>query len=436
MKYFKIYNLFAFLLAGVLLFSCDKEYVDPTSATDAQILGSADGLTALAVGIQRRWSVGRQSPVYTTITGSGFTTFGLRLINPGNQAENGVALGGGDVDGDNGIVSNLWEQSLLTRNEAQLILDNIGVVGDEGTRAGLTAYASIFKALVNGTLVQFFDQAPIATGENAEFSNRAALMSDALSTLESARTTLASTTVPASFYAKVPNTIDLENTVNALLARFYLQNGDNTQAITAADRVDLSVMSVFGYDEVNTNPIAFVSILTNNVYQPVDLTLGLPVSIQPDPADERLAFYFQDLAPAGNDFRAAGFFDDNTASIPVYLPGEMLLIKAEAYARNNQLTEAVNELDAVLTKTAGTDAFGVGANLAAYAGPNDQSSILTEIYRNRCMELYMSGLRLEDTKRFGRAGAGETNEERNRNLYPYPNSERDNNTNTPSNPTI
>ena len=63
----------------------------------------------------------------------------------------------------------------------------------------------------------------------------------------------------------------------------------------------------------------------------------------------------------------------------------MLLIRAEAYARKNDLTNAVTELNKVLTKT--TDVFGLGAGLPAYAGAQTAAAILTEIYRNRQIEL-------------------------------------------------
>ncbi len=74
------------------------------------------------------------------------------------------------------------------------------------------------------------------------------------------------------------------------------------------------------------------------------------------------------------------------------------------------------------------------ANLPPYSGSITQADILTEIYRNRCIELYMSGLKLEDSRRFSRPAAGVTGAERNRNWYPYPISERINNTNTPADP--
>ncbi|MEG1229231.1 MAG: carbohydrate-binding protein SusD, partial [Flavobacterium sp.] len=78
----------------------------------------------------------------------------------------------------------------------------------------------------------------------------------------------------------------------------------------------------------------------------------------------------------------------------------------------------------------------IGANLAPYAGALTKPAILTEIYRNRCIEMYMSSLKLEDSRRFDRPGAGTAGAERNRNWYPYPDSERNNNTNTPPDPAI
>ncbi|RYZ49533.1 MAG: RagB/SusD family protein, partial [Chitinophagaceae bacterium] len=75
------------------------------------------------------------------------------------------------------------------------------------------------------------------------------------------------------------------------------------------------------------------------------------------------------------------------------------------------------------------DAFGVGADLPQINGPLTQQQILNEIYRQRSIELFMSGLRLEDMRRFDRPVA-----ERRRNFLPYPFLERDNNTNTPADP--
>ena len=107
----------------------------------------------------------------------------------------------------------------------------------------------------------------------------------------------------------------------------------------------------------------------------------------------------------------------------------MTLIKAESYARQNILDSSLLELNKIITKKPASDVLGVGADLPPIAGPLTQAELLTEIYRQRSIELYMSGLKLEDMRRFGRPMA-----ERKRNFFPYPFIERDNNKNTPPNP--
>jgi hypothetical protein len=126
-----------------------------------------------------------------------------------------------------------------------------------------------------------------------------------------------------------------------------------------------------------------------------------------------------------------GFGAASTTAWPIYLPGEMTLIKAEAYARQStpDIVNALIELNKIVTKTPASDPYGVGADLPPLVGPLTPAQILDQIYKHRCIELYMSGLKLEDMRRFGRA-----NSERTRNLLPYPFLERDNNPNTPADP--
>jgi hypothetical protein len=164
------------------------------------------------------------------------------------------------------------------------------------------------------------------------------------------------------------------------------------------------------------------------VYGAIDnTTLGLPASLMPDPADKRLAFYTTTTYAS----KILGFGAATTTPWPIYLPGEITLIKAEAYARQTppDLVNALLELNKVVTKKAANDAFGVGADLAPLVGPLTQQQILDEIYKQRSIELYMSGLKLEDMRRFNRPTV-----ERKRNLLPYPFLERDNNPNTPTDP--
>ena len=50
--------------------------------------------------------------------------------------------------------------------------------------------------------------------------------------------------------------------------------------------------------------------------------------------------------------------------------------------------------------------------------------------------MFLSGQELEDSRRFGRPAPNTPTEERNRTFFPYPFTERDNNTNTPADPAI
>ncbi|HRG24818.1 MAG TPA: RagB/SusD family nutrient uptake outer membrane protein, partial [Chitinophagaceae bacterium] len=118
-------------------------------------------------------------------------------------------------------------------------------------------------------------------------------------------------------------------------------------------------------------------------------------------------------------------------AFPVYLPGEIMLIKAECFARatSPDLTNSLVELNKVVTKLPAADPFAVGAGLSTITGSFTQAQLLDSIYKHRSIELYMSGHKLEDMRRFGRPNA-----ERRRNLMPYPLRERDNNPNTPTDP--
>ena len=105
---------------------------------------------------------------------------------------------------------------------------------------------------------------------------------------------------------------------------------------------------------------------------------------------------------------------------------------------NPDLTASLVALNEVLTDT--NDPLQVNANLPVYSGTVDVPSLLLEIYKNRRIELFLSGNSLEDSRRFNRptpSGVAKVYaEERNRNFYPYPRTERSNNPNTPADPAI
>src|SRR6185369_4851840 len=93
-----------------------------------------------------------------------------------------------------------------------------------------------------------------------------------------------------------------------------------------------------------------------------------------------------------------GFGAGTITPWPVYLPGEMILIKAEAYTRMAvpHLVNGLAQLNLIVTKTPASDPYGVGANLPMLVGPYTQAQLLDLIYKHRNIELYMAGFRLED----------------------------------------
>jgi tetratricopeptide (TPR) repeat protein len=433
--------ILAMLPLFVLLGSCEREYINPNAATKEEVISSVDGLLGLVVGIKREYSVSALGSLYNIVSANGLTTKELFVINTGNGELAALEAGRQTLGNANTFINNVWTSLNLVKSYSQLLISNANVSTDPGTFTGILVYGHFFKALSIGTMAQFWEQVPTETidgadflnGRNANFKPRAEALQEAIKLLEDAADALVKSPISAAFTAKVGTDINMPNAIQALLARYYNMLGNSQKALEAANRVDLSSRSVWRYETGNSNqnPIFRVSLVTNNVYNGVN-NFGLTGDLAPDPADGRIAFFLGANPPTG--VRVQGFFKSDTDVIPVYQPGEVILIKAEAHARLNQLTEAVNQLNLVLTKT--NDIYGVNAGLPPYSGPQTQGAILQEIYRNRCIELYMSGLKLEDSRRFGRPGPNDPNSERNRNFYPYPVRERDNNPNTPQDPAI
>ncbi len=424
--YLLVLSLFLFILVA-----CDKEFTDPGKVARERAFNSDKALTSVAIGLQRTYVASRPGSIFTTATINGFVTNEVVLLNAGNIPELQLSTGGNSVDGTNTILLGLWTTSNKIIYDADLVIAGAEQLGDKGYASGLIAYATIFKALSIGNLAMFWEKIPTSIGENVSFADRAQGFASAITAIDKALATISTTPVSASFNTAIPPGIDLLNTLHALKARYSLYTGNYANALTSANLVNLSRTSVINFDATTLNPIFEVVTSTNNVYQPVDSTLGLPLSIRPDLADRRVQFYTTINTSIAPRFRTRGFGIATATPYPLYLPGEITLIKAECYARQAapDLNLALTELNKVLTKTAATDILGVGAALPPITGPLTQAQLLEQIYKNRCIELFMSGLKLEDMRRFGRP-----NTERKRNFFPYPFKERDNNPNTPADP--
>lgn len=421
------------LISGLSFSSCKKNFTNPGATQFGEAFSSSAGLTGIAVGLQKQYSVNRTSSLYNMVAASGFSGNELRLMNAGNTDELNLSVGGISVDGNNGIVGNLWAQNLKVIFDANNVITNAANLGDKGYASGLIAYASIFKALAYGGLSMYWEQVPDSIGENVGFVNRSEGFKKAIATINNALATISANAISTAFTSNLPAGIEIPNTLQALKARYLLFSNDYSGALSAANAVNLSNKSTLNFDAVSPNPIFTVATATNNVFQVIDSSFGLPETLAPLADDKRIAFYMSINNTIAPRWRIKGFGETLSTPWPIYLPGEITLIKAECYARqaSPSLPNAITEINTIRTKAPAADAFGVGAEGTPYAGAVTTDAILTEIYRQRCIELYMSGLKMEDMRRFNRPDA-----EKKRNLLPYPFRERDNNPNTPADPSF
>ena len=409
---------------------CKKDYTNPTAATSAQVLSSAKGLAGTAVGLQKTYA---SNVAIGLSDANGLLTNETILLNAGNTSEYQFFTGGAAVDGTNALLGNLWSSAAKVIYDANNVINGAATVSDKGYASGLIGYVTIFKALSIGAQAELWEKVPDTIGTaTASFSDRLTGYNRAIAAIDKALSAISANPISASFLTDIPAGIDIVNTLNALKARYALFSGSYAAALTAANAVDLSKKSVLNFEAANPNPFYNSITSTNNVYQPIDSTLGLPAALAPNLADKRIQFYTLINPTINPRFRLNGFWITATTAIPIYVPGEIILIKAEAYARQStpDLVNGTAQLNNVVTKTAAGDVFGIGAALTAVT-PATASALLDEIYRNRSIELFHSGLKLEDMRRFGRPVS-----ERKRNLLPYPFRERDNNPNTPADPSF
>ena len=429
-----ILKISAIVIASItLLFlsSCKKDFADPSRATEESVFGTITGMTGVDVGLQRVFSLSQAGPLYNIVTIDALLTKQVYVLNQGNTNEFKLSLGGTQVDGNNTLLTGLWTTCNKINYDADKVIAAAASVTDKGYASGLIGYATIFKALAMGAMSEFWENIPDSNGTNVNFISRTDGLNKIIAAIDNALTLISANPVSASFTANVPVGIDIANTLQALKARYSLFVGNYPQALTAATAVDLTKTSVLNFEAANPNPIFTAAGSNFNLYQPVDSTMGLPVGLQPDLGDKRVPFYMGLSGSSASRFVMKGFCGSSLSAFPIYLPGEITLIKAEVYARMSppDLDNALTELNKVVTKDPASAPLGVGAGLPAIAGPLTQSQILDQIYRNRCIELFMSGLRLEDMRRFERP-----TDERGRNFMPYPLRERDNNPNTPADP--
>ncbi|HEY1010772.1 MAG TPA: RagB/SusD family nutrient uptake outer membrane protein, partial [Daejeonella sp.] len=431
--------IYKYLLPVLVLFvsSCDLDQTNPNSATDEQVLKTREGIIALSIGIRQNYSTNGLSsamlaPTVTAREMKGIATFTNTLE---------LEAGGTALPSANGIILTYWSSMQRQMQMSENLIANApNVAGIEpGLLSGIMAQAYLFKAMALANLATTFEQANLnsSTTEPVAFVPRAQVFAEALRLIGLGITGITTTAPSASFASLVAGPdFDIRNTLYAMQARINLMAGNYPQALASANQVDLTKKSSFTYTTISPNPLYTIYNVTKS-YRPRE-NYGLPAGLY-EAADKRLAFYFttpRDVINTDPVVTLAGFAAAQTTPIPVYLTDEIKLIKAEATLRTDgPLTTALDLINEVRTQNTG-DLFGVNAGLPAYSGAVTKDALLLEVYKQRCAELYLSGLKWDDTRRFNRPVPPANNSERNRVFYPYPDQERINNTNTPADPAI
>jgi hypothetical protein len=389
--------------ASVALAACSLDLTNPNAPSSEQVVTSSDGVLAVTVGMQAQFA--QSIDDYITPSSLATDEWGTRT----RALISWITL----FTGEN------FDQSFVTvsapyANSFQVIRSaNTALQGAESvelgtaTTAGVKATARLFKAMALGWMIQIYEKVPVDVGQGAVPKERGEVLDTVLTLLEKARSDLNGVSVAdlATFRSRALGPgIDLPNTINAMLARYYLMDGQYDAAIAAANRVTLGALSVLDYPAPTRNPI-------ENLAFQLQYVGGLQSFVnQAQPGDRRPAYWVDAAAaalpgnPSDSIVKPLKKYSTPNEAYPLFLPDEMKLIKAEALTRTNQLAAAAALVNEVRTQTSSAVDEPV-AGLPALPAPSldTQAKLLAEIAYERRYELFMQGLRWEDTRRFGTA---------------------------------
>lgn len=393
-------RLGAIAFAAFALTACDLDLTNPNALTEQQVVTTVDGTIALAVGMQGQFAQCFEDfivPPALVTDEWGTRTRSLlsyQSLFTGQNFENTYD-----------IVSAPYACTFQIAKAANTLIGAAQTVGlGPALQAGITSLAKLFKAMALGMAAMTYEQLPTDIArEGAAPRPRTEVYDTVLALLESARSGIANVTDAdlAPFRSRVLGTgIDLRNTIDAMIARYALFDGQYQRANDAALRVSPTVFSRIEYPAPTTNPIYNLAM----VLQYVGGTRNFVASAEA--GDRRPDYWLQtNVAPVnGNPQDSLSYtqrrYSTQNENIPLYLPDEMKLIRAEAQARLGNLAAAITLINEVRTQTAGS-ANEPAAGLPALTSAQlpDLTSILRQIGYERRYELFLQGLRWEDTRR-------------------------------------
>ena len=397
----KIQRAAAFAIAAGAVGACTLDLENPNAPTEAQVTTSVDGVIALATGLQGRFAVSYGNFAYMAgLVTDEFASTSAALISI-SDAEQG-AVPSGTAIADN--VFNSVYRTVRTADDLLAGSEALAAQFDAGTRSGVRALAFALKAEALGEAIQSYQKIPINTyGVTAPvYVSRAEALALVRALLDSAAAAITATAPSAFFNASILTPgVNLTNVIQLFRARYARMANDDATALAAANlvgRTGTGALSLLTFPSPTVNFYANVTGGTNGIAPRRQWRLSMATG------DQRFSYF---VAPSTTVTGRVGALLDPwsryanpQAPLPVYMPDEALLIKAEALANQNQLAAAQAALDSVRTDcTGGRGLDDPKACLTALTSQLSQSQLLAEIYVQRRYELLGTGLRWEDTRR-------------------------------------
>jgi starch-binding outer membrane protein, SusD/RagB family len=441
---------FAWLAAASLVAACDSPLeVDPTASIDSNTaLNTPRGIVLALNGAYRSLQsadiFGLEEMVFPDLYADNLDFSGTF------QTHREVGLR--NVSTSNGAVLAHWGSAYVGINRANNLLEAIpGVTAlTQAERDQYEGEALFIRSLHYFNLVRWFGDVPLVLTPSKGITDQTGSSFPTRETAANVYTRIVTDLERAATLLPTPRNNGRANraAAQALLARVYLERGDNALARDRATAVITSGLyslnpsfrtnwtnkhspeSIFelSFSINNANSMAFwfypqslggrwgftPSVNLVNAFQPGDTRLA--ASIQTAGAGAC------PTAPCRYGFKyfRVGTGDDN---VPILRLAEMYLIRAEANARLNAPDATVQaDINVVRARA------GLGATTAA-----GQAGLLTAILQERRVELAFEGHRFFDLRRHGVATTVLALAA-NRLLFPVPQAERDININLTQNP--
>ena len=420
-------SLYAIAFASAaMLAGCNLDKTNPNAPSQGTILTSRDGIVALAVGLQGRYATGMAYFIYPGGLISDELGTPIAALQSYKDAEVGA------LSDTYGAVEDPWTTHYQTIKSADDLIANAPNVNlGDATLSGILSMSYLLKAASLGEMIQQYQQIIVnPQAATPTFVDRPTALAAVLALLDSA---LAQSNLVASrpeFDGSIKSAgFNVKNTIYAMQARYQRMANNWPAALAAANAADTSVVSIMNFSDQAINPVFDLSSRSSYI-RPRDT-----VRVIAEPGDARVAFNINGATVAGTvrPIRSFAQYSATTSPIAFYWPGELMLIKAEAYANTNQLALAAQMVNYVRTRCGGA-ANQPKACLLPMPGfmLATKEQIIAEIYNQRKFELFGTGLRWEDVRRLGLVSA--TSAYAKRCWLLYPNSERNTEPNVPANP--